>query len=360
MSPQIAIYTSDHGFGHAMRAVFLAEALIARGAHCHIVGDRPPHLFARLPDGAFTLHPRQVDAGLVQRDWLTLNIPATLEKHRRLFADPQRLIQREVAFLKEIGTDLVVSETPPVALEIAARAGVPGVINTNFDWHWLYSELSIQHPELAPLAQQAKTWYQRASLVLRLPLDVGMEQTFSAFTDVPLMVGRLRRRPEEIRRDLGLPEDAPALMWNFGGHAGDLPDFDRILADLPDWHLLSYVEHPTTSPRYCHVPPDFNTTELFSTLDALISKLGYCTCAEVCAFQIPFLFFVREGYPEDLALQGYMGKSAPGARLRPEDLPSGAWLDKFHAVVAQPRRHPLPADGADRAAELYLDLIGCA
>ena len=33
---QIVIYTSDHGFEHAVRAVFLAEALICRGSYCHI------------------------------------------------------------------------------------------------------------------------------------------------------------------------------------------------------------------------------------------------------------------------------------------------------------------------------------
>ena len=354
---QIAIYTSDHGFGHAVRAIFLATALIERNIHCHMVCDRPSWLFERLPAGAFTLHPRQVDTGLVQQDWLHLDIPATLERFRTRFAAPENLIQEEVDFLRTIRASMVVAETAPVALEIAARAGVPGVIHANFDWHWLYSTLSLQHPELAPLAQQARAWYQQADLVLRLPFHIGLEKTFESFTDIPLMIGRLDRSREEIRRDLDLPLDAPLLLWNFGGHAGELPDFDRILHDLPDWHLVSYIEHPTASPRYHHLQARFNTTELFSVLDALISKLGYCTCAEAGAFQVPFLFFARQGYPEDATLQHRTEQLVPSARLFPQDLHDGSWLHKFHAITSQPRRPPPRADGAEQAAKLYLDLI---
>ena len=135
MESTVAIYTSDHGFGHAVRACFLAEALIARGAFCHIVCDRPAWLFDRLPTGTFALHPRQVDTGLVQSDWLSIDVAATLARHRQRTADPESLIDREVAFLREVGSDLVVAETAPVALEIAYRAGLPSGLATNFDWH---------------------------------------------------------------------------------------------------------------------------------------------------------------------------------------------------------------------------------
>jgi L-arabinokinase len=356
-APHIALYTSDHGYGHAMRAVFLAEALIERGCHAHLVCDRPGFLFARLPPASFTLHPRQLDAGLAQRDWLTIDAEATLYRHRRLSADPEALIQRELGFLREINASLVVADAPPIALEIARRASLPGILSTNFDWHWLYRELSLQHPGFAPLAQQAKEWYQSTSLVLRLPFHAGMEQTFSSFTDIPLLVGRLRRTREEIRRDLGLPLDAPALLWNFGGHQGTLPDFDRLLSALPEWHLLTYAEHPTLNPRFHHVPSTFNSTELFSVLDGLIGKLGYCTCAEAYAFQVPFLFFARHHYPEDLALQAHCENSMNAARLHLRDLQDGAWLDTFQAITTAPRKELPPSDGAEQAARHCLKLL---
>ena len=353
----VTIYTSDHGFGHAVRACFLAEALIAHGAFCHIVCDRPAWLFDRLPTGTFALHPRQVDTGLVQSDWLTIDVAATLARHRRRTADPEALIDREVTFLREVGSDLVVAETAPIALEIAYRAGLPSGLATNFDWHWLYRALARTEPALMPLADQAHAWYQRAIRVLRLPLDVGIEETFASFTDIPLLIGQPKRDRAAVRRALNLPLDAKTLMWNFGGHQGDTPDFDAILDALPDWHLLAYAEHPTANPRYHQIPLAFNTTDLFSILDALIGKPGYCTCAEAYAFQIPFLFFSRAGYPEDDALATHCQRAMNAAPLTSANLQDGTWLDTFHAVISKPPQSKPRADGADQAASIFTDML---
>ena len=353
---QIAIYTSDHGFGHAVRAAFLAEALIQRGAFCHIICDRPDWLFNRLPPDSFSLHARQIDTGLVQSDWLNIDIDATLDRHRIRTANPEILIANEVAFLRQINADLVVAETAPIALGIAHCADLPGVLISNFDWHWLYRELAREHRGLAPLAEQAHSWYQHAVEVLRLPLHVGIEETFVHFTDIPLLVGQKHRDQTTVRHALDLPPDAKALMWNFGGHTGATPDFNALLDALPDWHLLSYAEYATDNPRYRRIPLGHNTSELFSTLDALIGKPGYCTCAEAFAQQIPFLYFAREGYPEDEALATHCQREMNTVRLYPQDLHDGTWLEKFHSTLAQPQKPKPRADGAAQAAIHFIDL----
>ena len=353
----VTIYTSDHGFGHAVRACFLAEALIAHGAFCHIVCNRPAWLFDRLPTGTFALHPRQIDTGLVQNDWLTIDIAETLARHRQRTANPESLIDREVAFLREVGTDLVVAEIAPIALEIAYRADLPSGLATNFDWHWLYRALAQTEPALIPLADQAYAWYQRAIRVLRLPLNVGVEETFVSFTDIPLLVGALRRDRAAVHRALDLPLDAKTLMWNFGGHQGADLDFDAILNALPDWHLLTYAEYPTANPRYRRIPLTFNTTDLFSILDALVGKLGYCSCAEAYAFQIPFLFFSRAGYPEDDALATHCQHAMNAAPLTLANLQSGTWLDTFQAVISKPPQSKPRTNGADQAASIFMDML---
>ena len=353
---QIAIYTSDHGFGHAVRAAFLAEALIQRGAFCHIVCDRPAWLFDRLPANAFALYPRQVDPGLVQSDWLNIDIDATLARHQSRTADPATLIAGEVEFLRRIDAGLVIAETAPIALEIAYRADLPGGLITNFDWHWLYRELARDYAALQPLADQAQIWYQHATQVLRLPLNVGIEETFANYTDIPLMIGQSHRDPAIVRHNLGLPPNAKVLMWNFGGHQGETPDFDAILAALPDWHLLSYTEYASNNPRYHQIPLAHNTTELFSILDALIGKPGYCTCAEAFAYQVPFLYFARQGYPEDEALAAHCQREMNAARLSPAQLQDGSWLDIFHTTVSQPPKSLPQVDGAQQAADRFIKL----
>ena len=340
-----------------MRAIFLAEELIRRGAFCHFVCDRPDWLFSRLPAGSFLLHRRQIDPGLRQADWLTLDVSATITRHRQLYRNLDDLISREVAFLRDVGASLVVSETAPLGLEIAGRARIPGVINANFDWHWLYKRLSGHHPELQPLALEAYEWYQKCALALRLPFAVGLEETFADLEDIPLMVGRSDRDPSLIRQELGLPRDARVLMWNIGGHPGAMPDFETLLRALPDWHLVSYAAFETKHPRFRRLDPRFNTTEIFSTLDGLIGKLGYCTCAEAHAFQVPFLFFARDGYPEDEALAEHTLRLVPSSPVVPADLESQAWVEKFQAVLSEGRSEPPRRDGASIAADFYIDLL---
>ena len=354
---EIVFYTSDHGFGHAMRAIFLAEELIRRGAFCHFVCDRPDWLFSRLPADSFVVHRRQIDPGLRQSDWLNLDVPGTVRRHRQLYRNLDDLISREVAFLRDLGASLVVSETAPLGLEIAERAEIPGVVNANFDWHWLYLRLSGPHPELRPLALEARDWYQKSVLVLRLPFAVGLEETFSDIKDIPLMVGRSGRDPNLIRQEMGLPPDARVLMWNVGGHPGTMPDFDILLQALPDWHLVSFAEFETDHPRFRRIDPRFNTSEIFSALDGLIGKLGYCTCAEAHAFQVPFLFFARDGYPEDDALGEHTLRLVPSAPLKTVDLESEVWLEKFQAVITMDRSEPPRQDGASIAADYYLDML---
>jgi len=340
-----------------MRAIFLAEELTRRGAHCHFVCERPVWLFSRLPAESFSLHRRQIDPGLQQSDWLSLDVPTTIRRRQRLYSNLEDLISSEVAFLRDIDAALVVAETAPLGLEIADRAQIPGVVNANFDWHWLYSRLSITHPKLQALATEAYEWYQKSVLALRLPFAVGLEETFSDLLDVPLLVGKSDRDPSAIRQALGLPAESPVFMWNIGGHPGSTPDFDAMLLSLPDWHLISYAAFDTDNPRYHQIDPRFNTTEIFSVLDALIGKLGYCTCAEAHAFQVPFLFFARNGYPEDDALAEHTLRLVPSAPVAPAEIGCEGWLEKFQTVVTMDRSKRPRRDGAAVAADYYTDLL---
>ena len=50
---QIAIYISNHGYGHASRMAALAEALIDFGQRIYICTDRPAFLFQNLTAQSF-------------------------------------------------------------------------------------------------------------------------------------------------------------------------------------------------------------------------------------------------------------------------------------------------------------------
>jgi len=85
-----------------------------------------------------TLVPYRPDVGLVQRDGLASDHPATLHALAAAWGDPERA---EVALAEALSAHrpaVVIGDVPPVAFGVAARLGVPSVAVGNFDWAWIY------------------------------------------------------------------------------------------------------------------------------------------------------------------------------------------------------------------------------
>ena len=83
--PTIALYTSSHGFGHAVRCAILCRALLAACPELRIVARTaaPAWIF---PPGV-EVEPCIVDAGVVQPNSLDIDAEATLERYAGLVAD---------------------------------------------------------------------------------------------------------------------------------------------------------------------------------------------------------------------------------------------------------------------------------
>ncbi|HNQ43943.1 MAG TPA: hypothetical protein PKI59_05910, partial [Candidatus Cloacimonadota bacterium] len=74
---KVAIYASNHGFGHATRVAALAEALNSFDVYTWICTDRPQHLFANLHPDWSALRPAHLDCGVVHQENLVPNLAAT-------------------------------------------------------------------------------------------------------------------------------------------------------------------------------------------------------------------------------------------------------------------------------------------
>jgi len=129
----ILYYISGHGFGHAVRAQQVIRALSALrpNLRLHIRTTAPQWIFHN-PSAAIDYSHQAIDAGLVQADSLDMDLTATMAACRAIYANPQPLIDQELDFIATKEIELVVSDTPPLAFEIAAQASVPSVSITNF------------------------------------------------------------------------------------------------------------------------------------------------------------------------------------------------------------------------------------
>nr|CAB3494936.1 unnamed protein product [Digitaria exilis] len=222
-----AFYLTGHGFGHATRAIEVSPALPLasripatlrtptgvlsgsqprpafpwlRGSQVvrHLIAaGHEVHVATAVPEFVFTAEVRSprlrirrviLDCGAVQADPLTVDPLATLEK---------------------------VSDVVPVVCRVAADMGIRSVCIGNFSWDYIYSEYIMD----AGYHHRSIVWqiaedYAHCDILLRLP---GYGPTFRNVIDAPLIVRGLRKSRSEVRKELGLEENAKVLVFNFGG-----------------------------------------------------------------------------------------------------------------------------------------------
>jgi len=148
---------------------------------------------------------------------------ATLEKYRETAVVPRESILRaESEWLSSIKADLVVSDVVPVVCRVAADMGVRSVCIGNFSWDFIYAEYIME----AGYHHRSIVWqiaedYAHCDILLRLP-GYGPMPAFRNVIDVPLVVRGLRKSRSEVRKELGLEENAKVLVFNFGGQVGHL------------------------------------------------------------------------------------------------------------------------------------------
>src|SRR4051794_22952324 len=99
--PTIVLYTSSHGFGHAVRCAQLCRALLAAEPHLRIVARTraPAWIF---PAGV-EVEQCLIDVGVVQPTSLDIDAQATLERYAALLADEDTRIETEAAQVRELG-----------------------------------------------------------------------------------------------------------------------------------------------------------------------------------------------------------------------------------------------------------------
>jgi hypothetical protein len=316
-----------------------------------------------------------VDAGVVQPNSLEVDPRATLERYAALLDDEPARIGAEAARLRALGASAVVADVPAAAFEIAARADVPGIALGNFSWDWIYEPFVELYPEYAPLVGHLRGQYGQASRLLRLPFhgDLG---AFPVVEDVPLIARVSTVDRAQTRRALGLPLEAPLVLFSFGGHTSEQPDPDRLAA-LDEYAFVMTSATALASARtggpadadaraarhgpnlYVLPPLTDAYIDLLAACDAAIVKPGYGIVADLIANRVPALYASREGYREEPVLVRALDEEARAvavdrATLRRLDL--GPALS--HLLTLDRPWTDRPLDGADVVARRVLEIAG--
>jgi L-arabinokinase len=359
------LYTSSHGFGHAVRCAILCRALLAARPDLWIVARTAAPAWIFPPE--VVVEPCIIDAGVVQPNSLEIDAGASLARYAAVVAGESDRLPAEADRVRAMGSRAVVADVPSAAFEIAARAGVPGIGLANFSWDWIYEPFVMDWPERAPLLAHLKAQYGKASRLLRLPFNEGLT-AFPVVEDVPLIARRSTAERRETRQVLGLPLDAPLVLFSFGGHTSDGPDAVR-LAQLGEYAFVATATtlHATDAVRAVRqgknlflLPQLANgSVDLLAACDVVITKPGYGIVADLIANRVPALYVSRGGFREEPVLVRALEEEARAVvldRSALDALDLRPALERLHALDRPWTERPL--DGAEVAARRILALAG--
>lgn len=359
----IVFYISGHGFGHASRDIEILNAVGARDRSLRLIvsTSAPRWLFDLTMRVPFEFREVETDAGIVQRDSLSHDIPETLGRLAAFHGDFDARVARETDFLRDAQADLVLADIPALACAAAARARVPAVAVGNFTWDWIYEgyeETDRLVPGALIVIREA---YAQAAGAWRLPLHGGFG-SFRRVADVPFVARRSLRDGAETRRAFGVPLDRPAVLSSFGGYG--LRGLPLEQLDVLDHYTVVVTE---TSARdavggshrsIVTLEEDdiygrgFRYEDLVRAADVVITKPGFGIIAECLANDTALVYTSRGRFREYDVLVGEMPRFLRCAFLPQEDVFAGRWRAALDAALARPSPPTHPStEGADVIAE---------
>ena len=353
--PALAAYVSGHGFGHFTRSEAVLSRLAPRWA-IHVRTNGRALALARRASWAASVTEVDVGPGVVQRGPLESDLDATtaaLARHMERF---EELAAEEARALSELGVRGAYADVPPVALEAAARAGIPSVGLANFTWSWIYEGLD----GCARFASRIAEAEARATLFLVLPFAGGVEH-FPRREQLPLVVRHPTRSREAARALLPLRagERRPVVLLSFGGF-GDALDLGFAARRNEDFVFVAFAESRDAAENLLVLPHDhaFPHQDLVLASDVVLGKPGYGTVAESILARRPFVIAPRGDFREAPVLARGIEEYLPSASLSVDELFEGRWTDAIKKALAAPvPGKTIGFDGAEVAARRIEDVL---
>lgn len=351
----VLAYLSGHGFGHFTRSEAVLAALAADGEAVHVRTNGKALPLARRAAWAASVEEVDVGPGVVQRGPLAVDPAATRDAVQSHLARWPATVAAEVAAARALGARLVWADVPPLAFEVARRAGVPGLACANFAWSWIYERWAGEDEAFEVIAARLRVAEGLATDLVALPGGGGLD----AFGP-PRPSLALRRPPtvargearDRLRRLAGAPDGAAVVLLSFGGYGAEL-DLSAAARANPSHHFLAFAAPSSPPPPNLVVlPHDHGLAhqDLVLGADALIGKPGYGTFSECLEGPTPFVVVrMGDGFREHGPLAATIRRLLPSAELSHEELVAGRWGAAIEAArAARPGAAP-PRNGLPEA-----------
>lgn len=354
--PLIWSAISAHGYGHAAQIVPVLNELGRRIPALRIIlrTNVPRHFFESRMTVPWELRPAQMDIGCLQHGPLTMDWDATWQAHRMFHANWDARLKEETLAIREARPDLVLGNTPYLAMAAGAAAGVPTIAIASLSWDDILREhLDPRQPWHTAILEDIRRAYGQATLLLRLTPGLPMP-AFPCAIDIGPIAAPLPPAKAHIRAQLHIPDQDALVLVAFGGIRLESLPFD-LMESMPGIHFL--IDGPVP-PHHRRVHSLATLSERFSAIlssvDVIMTKPGYGTTLEAVAALVPVIYVRRYDFTEEEQIVAYLHRYGRGVELSRADFLEARWEPAIRHTLTLPiPASPPPAcTGAADAAKI--------
>jgi hypothetical protein len=360
MRPQpIAYFITPHGFGHAARAAAVMSRLHDRlpQVHFHIYTTVPRWFFNTSIKAPYTYNELHSDIGLVQSTPLKEDLVETLKQLNSFYPLGKAPLDRLAHRLHQQACRLVICDIAPLGIAAAAAAGIASVLVENFTWDWIYRSYVDRFPAFGPHIAYLQRLFECADH--RIQAQPACADVPNALTTSPISRSITETR-RQTRQRLGIPANRPTVLVTMGGVQED-QRLDTQLESRGDITFIFPGRSEQGRPRgnvirLPHHSAYFHP-DLIQCADAVISKAGYSTTAEVYQAGTPFGYILRPGFRESAILEAFIAAHQPSVALGREEYHSGGWISQIDRMLSLGRAPYRRINGAEQAADFIMDIL---
>ena len=353
--PTLYIAITNHGFGHATRAISVAATLQQYYPEMRIIlSTTAPQwlLESYMGGGEFIHRARSFDVGVLQRDSLTMDKAATLQKLTHIRAQQDDIVAAEVDFIRKQGVGLILADIPPLATAIAHAADIPCWMMSNFGWDFIYRPWGEGFEVIADWIEKC---FNQCDRLFRLPFCEPMS-AFPQITDVGLTGGTPRYALDQLRAEFSLTAPpAQTVLLTFGGLGLEKIPY-AALQQFPDWQFVTFDRKAPDLANLRRVTNRaYRPVDFMPLSGQVVSKPGFSTFSEACRLGIPIVTITREDFAEaPLLIKGIQDYAAHKI-LQPIEFFQADW--GFLSDPPNPPRQsePLSKEGNDQIAQAVLE-----
>ncbi len=313
---KIVYYITDHGMGHATRAVALIR-ILKSDYEIIIRNSNNINLFKESLDlTPFSSKPTDVGPK-IKSNGITLDENNSRPIISGWINSISNNASLECDFLSKINPDLVISDISAMPFLAAKKSKIPSIAISNFSWLDVLSFISSN--ELNILNQ----CYDCANYAIKLPFGTTMKH-FSNLQKTKLISRNLTQPKSEIRKFLGINESDLIITVALGDS-----NLQIHLKSDNNIKIISLGGNILTGNNIINLNSYIEGQNIIAASDLVICKCGYGVVSECLSHGIPFFYIADNNHLEQKAISDELFSLNLGKRIIFSDLEHYYFTKKF-------------------------------